>query len=74
MAIDEIWNLADGYGSSLGKFIGRFWLAFKLNRMAYYETGDVLEVHIRSMNCGYCKWALEFTDQVAGKWKTFVGR
>ncbi|MFC1891670.1 hypothetical protein ACFLZT_04690, partial [Thermodesulfobacteriota bacterium] len=72
--IDEIWNLADGYGANLGKFIGRFWLAFKINQMAYYENSDVLAVHIRSRNDKEGKWALEFTDQIAAKWKTFVGK
>jgi hypothetical protein len=70
--IEEIWNLAEGMGSDLGRVVGRIWLGDRLYRMskhAYKEEWPEMEVLIRSRADKEGKWALEFLDVVASIWK-----
>ncbi|MBW8003091.1 MAG: hypothetical protein FVQ80_13910 [Planctomycetes bacterium] len=77
--IDTIWTLSDGMGSNLGKFVGRFTLAFKTSSMARSALQEVppwdeMGIEIRSRTDEEGKWALEFLDDVAGIWKKLTGK
>lgn len=70
--IREIWDLAQGMGSRLGKFTGRVFLAFRLCKMARKARKDgetTLYIRIRSRSDKHGKWALEFLDKIADVWK-----
>lgn len=76
--IDEVWTLADGMGSSLGKVIAQVWMACRLSAMANDDLGDPnvdeMWVHVESRSDEAGKWALEFEDKIAGIWKKLTGR
>ncbi len=75
--IDKVWTLADGMGSSLGKLIGGFKLAFDTSRMASValkDGQDELTIVIKSRTDEGGIWALEFLDRLANIWKKLTGK
>ncbi|BBO84862.1 hypothetical protein DSCO28_54280 [Desulfosarcina ovata subsp. sediminis] len=74
----KIWTMSkDGNGSKLGNGAGKLYMAFKLNRLAKdrLKNGhNEMGIQVRSRRDEGGKWALEFLDQVAGVWKTLVGK
>jgi hypothetical protein len=70
--IDEIWTLADGMGSSLGKLVGRFYLANELSRLSSEALDDgwpYLGVQVTSRSDEEGIWALVLGDWLADFWK-----
>lgn len=75
-AVDKIWTLTDGMGSSLGKIIAQGWLACRWSSLAdnvLDDGGNGMWVYLESRSDEDGLWGLTFVDKVANVWKTIIG-